>query len=103
MFFFNDKDGIFLRIVASSLSSRFPFILRSVQSTIERAHVLSDGVRERRAVLSTNKNMRALQETYQLIVDLADHALKIEEVLKRFVWMAEIEDHLQYDHVGLCL
>ena len=76
---------------------------RPRQSTIKRAHVSSDGVRERRAVLSTNKNMRALQETYQLIVDLADHALKIEEVLKRFVWMAEIEDHLQYDHVGMFL
>lgn len=56
----------------------------------------SDGVRERRVALSTNKYMRAFQKTYQLIVDLVDLVyppLQIEEVLKRFVCIAAIDDY----------
>lgn len=53
--------------------------------------------------MSSNKNMRAVQEAYQLIVNFPDQALKIEAVQKKFVWMGAILDHLQYDHVGMFL
>lgn len=59
-----------------------------------------DGVRGRTPVVFVTKNMRELQPEYCLIIELV-HQLK--EVNKRFVWMAAIEDHFQYDCVGIFL
>ena len=50
-----------------------------------------DAVRGRTAMVSTTKNMRELQEAYRLIVEV-DPILQNKEVLKRFVWMASMED-----------
>ena len=63
------------------------------QSTlrITRAHVSLDAVRGRTAIVSATKNTRELQEAYRLIVEV-DPILQNKEVLKRFIWMASMED-----------
>ena len=40
--------------------------MKRKRAVIRRAHVSSDGARERRVVISTNKNRRAVQETFLL-------------------------------------
>lgn len=50
-----------------------------------------------------NKYTQTVQESFQLIVDLADPTLQIEKVLKISVWMAATDDYLQYDHMGMLL
>ena len=52
-----------------------------------------DAVRGRTAIVSATKNTRELQEAYRLIVEV-DPILQNKEVLKRFAWIASMEDNL---------
>ena len=62
---------------------------------------MSDAVRDRTAIVSKTKNMREIQEAYHLIVQLQDPSLQTAEIFKKFVWMASLENCIQFDHLGL--
>lgn len=57
----------------------FKVLLTVRQSSIRRSYESSNGAHKRMMVLSTNKHMQTVYETYQLIVEFPDPALKVEK------------------------
>ena len=85
--------GIFKRV------KLFKIPLSTQQSTIRRAHVSLNAVRERTAVVSTDSNMRELQAALRLIVE-CDFSSQNKEIRKRFIWMMSVDDE-EYKQAGL--